>query len=153
MAEQTVHVKQELRVEDRVRPVEGFSPRAKSMNRTGIVLAVHPGKGGTLVARVKWDGVKDAQSVWIGWLHSITSEEREKQDDRQRHHLGLAGETSGEREKAMTDTERLDALENFVKAEGALLLHDGSGKSPYYGLAFDGPVIMRTLREAIDSAL
>ena len=98
--------KKELRVGDRVRPVEGFSSRAKSMN-PGIVLSVHHG---TEVARVKWDGVKDAQSVWVGWLHSITSEEREKQDDRQRHHLGLAGETSKERDPERIDVSTLGDL-------------------------------------------
>lgn len=52
------------------------------------------------------------------------------------------------------DTERLDWLEEYIRDQGGLLLHDGSGtglpRMQYAGLAFrEG---FRSLREALDCA-
>ena len=53
----------------------------------------------------------------------------------------------------MTDTERLDWLEEFINREGAIMLHDGS-KSDFgcAGLGLRPGWLRRHLREAIDSA-
>jgi len=53
----------------------------------------------------------------------------------------------------MTDTERLDWLEEFINREGAIMLHDGS-KSNFgcSGLGLRPGYVNRTLREAIDES-
>jgi hypothetical protein len=59
----------------------------------------------------------------------------------------------GEGMKEPTDRERLDWLEQFVRKEHALTLHDKSEVKPFWtlGLAFGGRM-KRSLRDAIDEA-
>lgn len=53
----------------------------------------------------------------------------------------------------MTDKQRLDWLERFVKRDGGLVLHNGklNRTLPYAGLAFPLGPTRRNLREAIDA--
>ena len=54
-----------------------------------------------------------------------------------------------------TDSQRIDALEEYVRKYGGLVIHTGNiGPSIYCGLSFSAePGGARTLREALDHAL
>ena len=59
----------------------------------------------------------------------------------------------GKTEKKMTDTERIDWLEQQANKPGGLLLHDGSQAVGRLGLGLRPGRRIRTLREAIDEAI
>jgi hypothetical protein len=50
----------------------------------------------------------------------------------------------------VTDTQRIDWLEQFINEHGAILLHDGNQHCRYVGLGLRPGLLVRTLREAID---
>jgi len=65
--------------------------------------------------------------------------------------LGIPKKFIG-RGEIMTDSERLDWLEKFINANGAILLHDGSMSGHgFSGLGLRPGCLDRTLRQAIDS--
>lgn len=54
--------------------------------------------------------------------------------------------------KKYTDKQRIDALSTLIKREGPLILHNGTaeGAAQYGGLAFEGPLVTRSIRSALD---